>query len=50
MKFLIIFIFIFNIAFSDTKNNEDEYFFVGKMDSTIKISHYILRQGKSYFV
>ena len=34
MKYLIIFLFfIFNTALSDTKNNEDDYFFVGKMDS-----------------
>ena len=34
MKYLIIFLFfIFNPTFADTKNNEDDYFFVGKMDS-----------------
>ena len=34
MKYLIIFLFfIFNSALSDTKNNEDDYFFIGKMDS-----------------
>ena len=34
MKYLIIFIFfIFNTALCDTKNSEDDYFFVGKMVS-----------------
>ena len=34
MKYLIIFIFfIFNTAISDTKNSEDDYFFVGKIIS-----------------
>ena len=34
MKYLIIFLyFIFNSTFADTKNSEDDYFFVGKMDS-----------------
>ena len=34
MKYLFIFlIFFFNIAFSDTKALEDDYFYIGKMDS-----------------
>ena len=34
MKYLILFIFFFiNTTFSDTKNLEDDYFFVGKMES-----------------
>ena len=34
MKYLIIFLFfIFNPTFADIKNNEDDYFYVGKMDS-----------------
>ena len=34
MKYLIIFLFfIFNPTFADIKNNEDDYFFIGKMDS-----------------
>ena len=34
MKYFIIFLFfIFNIALSDSKSIEDEYFFIGKMDS-----------------
>ena len=34
MKYLIIFLFfIFNSTFADTKSSEDDYFFVGKMDS-----------------
>ena len=34
MKYLIIFVFfIFNTVFADTKNIEDDYFYIGKMDS-----------------
>ena len=34
MRYFFIFLFfIFNIALSDSKNIEDEYFFIGKMDS-----------------
>ena len=34
MKYLILFLlFTFNIALSDTKNTEDDYFFIGKMES-----------------
>ena len=34
MKYLILFLFfIYTTAFSDIKNLEDDYFFVGKMES-----------------
>ena len=57
MRYLIIFLFFtFNIAFSDSKHNEDEYFFIGKMDSYNKdFTLYfktrdkaILSRGESY--
>ena len=34
MKYLIILFFLIsNIALSDSNNNEDDYFYIGKMDS-----------------